>query len=187
MKEIVFAGFGGQGVLTAGLLMSQMAIYKGYHATWSPQYGSAMRGGTANCTVKFCEDRIYNPSLEEPDIVLAMNTPAFKQFIPLVKPGGTIVINSNMVPASLNTRDDIKIIEVPCMAMAEELEHAKGANIIMVGVIVKETGYFTEEESLDGMNDMFRKKGKDKFEQLNTRALKAGFNYSMNGAGTLSV
>lgn len=177
MKEIVFAGFGGQGVLTAGLLMSQMAIFKGYHATWSPQYGSAMRGGTANCTVKFGEGYIYNPSIDEPDIVLAMNIPAFKQFIPLVKSGGTIVINSDMVDASLNTRDDIKIIEVPCMTMAQELNHPKGANIIMAGVIGKETGYFTEEEAVNGMNDMFSKKGKNKFEEANTEALKLGWNF----------
>jgi len=172
MKEIVFAGFGGQGVLTAGLLMSQMAIFKGYHATWSPQYGSAMRGGTANCTVKFGED-----SIDEPDIVLAMNIPAFKQFIPVVKSGGTIVVNSDMVDTSLNTRDDIKIIEVPCMTIANELNHPKGANIVMAGVIVKESGYFTEEEALEGMNDMFRKKGKEKFEALNSAALKAGYSF----------
>ncbi len=177
MKEIVFAGFGGQGVLTAGLLISQMAIYKGYHATWSPQYGSAMRGGTANCTVKFGEGYIYHISIDEPDIVLAMNIPAFKQFIPVVKSGGTIIVNSDMIDASLNTRDDIKIIEVPCMTMAEEINHPKGANIVMAGVIVKETGYFTEEEALDGMNDMFRKKGKEKFEALNSAALKAGYNF----------
>lgn len=177
MKEIVFAGFGGQGVLTAGLLMSQMAIFKGYHATWSPQYGSAMRGGTANCTVKFGKDYIYNPSLGEPDIVLAMNIPAFKQFIPLVKSGGTIVVNSDMVDPSLNTREDINVIAVPCMTMADELGHSKGANIIMAGVIVRESGYFTEDEALEGMNDMFRKKGKEKFEELNTKALKAGFSF----------
>ena len=177
MKEIVFSGLGGQGVLTAGLLMSQMALFKGYQATWMPQYGSAMRGGTANCTVKFGEGRIYNPSLDQPDIVLAMNVSAFKQFIPLVKPGGTIVINSDMVDASLNTRDDIKIIEVPCMTMAQEIGHAKGANIIMAGVIVKESEYFSEEEAINGMNDMFRKKGKEKFEESNTKALKLGYSF----------
>lgn len=177
MKEIVLAGFGGQGVLTAGLLISQMALFKGYQATWMPQYGSAMRGGTANCTVKFGEGRIYNPSLEEPDIVLAMNVPAFKQFIPLVKSGGTIVINSDMIDGALNTRDDIKVIEVPCMTMAQEIDHPKGANIIMAGVIVRESGDFTEEESLNGMNDMFRKKGKEKFEEANTKALKLGYSF----------
>ncbi|MFA5576169.1 MAG: 2-oxoacid:acceptor oxidoreductase family protein [Tissierellaceae bacterium] len=178
MKEIVFAGYGGQGVLTAGLLISQMSIFKGYHATWSPQYGSAMRGGTANCTVKFGQDYIYNPYMEEPDIVLAMNIPAFKQFIPLVKSGGTIVVNSDMVDVSINTRDDIKIIEVPCMTMAADINHQKGANIIMAGIIVRESGYFTETEAIDGMNDMFRKKGKEKFEELNTRALKLGYEFN---------
>ncbi|NLK44455.1 MAG: keto:oxoacid ferredoxin oxidoreductase [Tissierellia bacterium] len=98
-------------------------------------------------------------------------------FIPLVKSGGTIVVNTDIVDPSLNTRDDINIIEVPCMTIVEELNHPKGANIVMAGVIVKETGYFTEEEALNGMNDMFRKKGKEQFEELNTKALKAGFSF----------
>ncbi len=178
MKEIVFAGLGGQGVLTAGLLMSQMALFKGYKATWSPQYGSAMRGGTANCTVKFGEGKIYNPSLDQPDIVLAMNETAYKQFLPMVKSGGTIVANSDMVNSLPSDREDINIISVPCMSMAQELGHSQGANIIMAGVVVRETGYFTQEEALSGMNDMFRKKGKEKFEEANTKALKLGYSFS---------
>lgn len=177
MKEIVFAGFGGQGVLTAGMLVAEMAIFKGLNATWSPQYGSAMRGGTADCTVKFGEEYVYNPSQEQPDILLAMNVEAFNKFLPMVKPGGTIVVNSDMVDGSTNTRDDIKIIEVPCITMAKEIDHSLGANIIMAGVIVKETSDFTEEEALNGMNDMFRKKGKEKFEKMNTEALKLGYNF----------
>ncbi len=177
MKEIVFAGYGGQGVLTAGLLISQMALFKGYYATWIPSYGSAMRGGTANCTVKFSEDYVYNPSQEEPDILLAMNTPSFNKFLQLVKPGGTVVINTDMIDPAINTRDDIKVIQVPCITLAKKLNHQLGANIIMAGVIVKETGAFTEEESLNGMNDMFRKKGKEKYEALNSAVLKAGYNF----------
>ena len=73
MKEILLGGLGGQGVLTAGTMLAEMAIYKGYSATWSPEYGSAMRGGTASCVVKFGEGRIYSPEKEAPDILLAMN------------------------------------------------------------------------------------------------------------------
>ena len=83
MKEIVFAGSGGQGVLTAGLIISDIAAKEGLNVTWVPSYGSAMRGGTANCTVKYCENTIYNPSQEEPDVLLAMNNPSFKKFLPL--------------------------------------------------------------------------------------------------------
>ena len=176
MKEIIFAGAGGQGVLTSGLLISQIAVYKGHHATWIPQYGSAMRGGTANCTVKFGEEYIYNPSQEEPDILLAMNTPSFNKFLPLVKSGGTIIVNTDLVEVE-NSRDDINIVEVPCMTIAKKLNHVKGANIIMAGIIAKITGDFTEQEGIDGMNDMFKKKGKEKYQELNTKAFEAGFNF----------
>ncbi len=177
MKEIVFAGYGGQGVLTVGLLISQMAVFKGYHATWIPQYGSAMRGGTANCTIKFGKEYIYNPSQEEPDILLAMNKPSLVKFLPLVKSGGIVVINSDIVDSKLNNRDDIKLVEVPCITMANEINHLLGANIIMTGAIVKLSGDFTEQEAIDGMNDMFRKKGKDKYEEINVKALKIGYEY----------
>lgn len=177
MKEIIFAGAGGQGVLTSGLLISQIAVFKGYHATWIPQYGSAMRGGTANCTVKFGEEFIYNPSQEEPDMLLAMNTASFKKFLPAVKPGGTVIVNSDMVEIEENLRQDVNIVKVPCMAIAKKMNHEKGANIVMAGVIVKLSGDFTEDEGISGMNDMFKKKGKEKYEAINTQAFKAGFDF----------
>ncbi|MFA9422513.1 MAG: 2-oxoacid:acceptor oxidoreductase family protein [Sedimentibacter sp.] len=176
MKEIIFAGAGGQGVLTSGLLISQIAVFKGYHATWIPQYGSAMRGGTANCTVKFGEEYIYNPSQEEPDILLAMNTASYKKFLSIVKPGGTIVVNSDLVVME-SKRSDVNIVEVPCITIAKKMNHAKGANIVMAGVIVKISGDFTKDEAIRGMNDMFKKKGKEKYEELNTNAFEAGFNF----------
>ncbi len=178
MKEIVFAGFGGQGVLTSGLVISQIAVHKGLNATWIPSYGSAMRGGTANCTVKYGEDKIYNPSQEEPDILLAMNNPSFHKFVNLVVPGGTVIVNSNMVTCDESIRDDINIIKVPCSTMAKEINHPKGANIIMAGVIVKLTEDFTEDESIKGMNEMFRKKGKEKFQEINEKAFKMGYEFA---------
>jgi 2-oxoglutarate ferredoxin oxidoreductase subunit gamma len=179
MKEIVFAGFGGQGVLTAGLIMSQIAVHKGLQATWIPSYGSAMRGGTANCTVKYGKEQIYNPSQEEPDILLAMNIPSFQAFIKSVTPGGTVIVNSDMVTCDVNVRDDVKVIQVPCGTMAKEINHAKGANIIMAGLIVRVSEEFSEEEGLNGMNDMFRKKGKSKFEEMNTKAFNLGYNFKI--------
>lgn len=177
MKEIVFAGFGGQGVLTSGLVISQIAVHKGLNATWIPSYGSAMRGGTANCTVKYGEDKIYNPSQEEPDILLAMNNPSFHKFVNLVVPGGTVIMNSDMVTCDEGIRDDITIIKVPCSTMSKEINHPKGANIIMAGVIVKLTEDFTEDESIKGMNEMFRKKGKEKFQEINEKAFKMGYEF----------
>lgn len=176
MKEILFAGAGGQGVLTAGDIVADIAVTKGLKATWAPEYGSAMRGGDANCTVKFGEDEVTNPTRENPDILLAMNESSFDKFIATVKPGGVVIVNSDMIDSSKNTRDDIRIIDVPCMTLAGEIKHPMGANIIMTAVIIKETGDFTEEEGLDGMNGMFNRAGKEKFQEANTKAFKVGYN-----------
>ena len=112
MRELVFAGFGGQGVLTAGLIISQIALYKGVNATWMPAYGAAQRGGTANCTVHYGKEKITNPGQQKPDLVLAMNTPSFKKFVGMVRPGGTILVNADMMTENTNVRDDINVVSV---------------------------------------------------------------------------
>ncbi len=176
MKEIVFAGFGGQGVLTSGLIVSDIAVENGDNVTWSPSYGSAMRGGTANCTVKYGKETIYNPSQEEPNLLLAMNQPSFDMFLPIVAKDGIIVV-SEVVDASACKRDDVKIITVPCHAMTAEVGNARGANIVMTGAIVKILGDHTMEQGKEAMVRMFSKKGKSKFQELNDRAFEAGYNY----------
>lgn len=175
MREILFAGFGGQGVLTCGLIMAEMAVFNGHTATWSPSYGSAMRGGSANCTVKYSKDMVYNPSLEEPDLLLAMNEPALAMHGDVVKKGGIILMNSDLVTGEGFNRDDVTVYRVPCSSLARQIGLPKGANIIMTSAIVKLLGDFSYEDGVRGMNDMFRKKGKEKFEQDNTAAFAAGY------------
>lgn len=177
MRELVFSGFGGQGVLTAGLVVSQIALYKGYNTTWMPAYGAAMRGGTANCTVKYGEEEIANPGQQAPDLLLAMNTPAYLKFKDIVKPGGIVLVNSDMLTTDEPVKDGIKIVKVPCNQLADKVKNPKGANIVMIGAIVKLLGDITKEQGIDGMNDMFRKKGKSKFEKLNVEAFNEGYEY----------
>lgn len=176
MREIVYAGFGGQGVLTSGLVMSQVAVFKGQNATWVPSYGSAMRGGTANCTVKYGKDTIYNPAQEEPDFLLAMNGPSFEAFHSIVKPGGIILVNTDMVTGNLNVRDDVTVCGLACNTLAHEIGQPRGANIIAAAAIIKLAGDFSMEDGIQGMNDMFRKKGKQKFEAANMKAFECGYN-----------
>ena len=180
MREILFAGFGGQGVLTAGLIISQIALYSDNNATWMPSYGAAMRGGTANCTVHYGEGMVYNPGREKPDLLLAMNTPSYKKFAGLVKKGGIILYNADMMNEELMEIEGVRQIGVPCNAIADSLKNSKGANIVMIGCIVRLLGDFSYEKGLEGMNDMFRKKGKSKFEAKNTEAFKAGYDYAGN-------
>ena len=174
MREIVFAGSGGQGVLTCGLIVSDIAASKGMKVTWVPSYGSAMRGGTANCTVKYGPEQIYNPSQEAPDLLLAMNDPSLNKFLPIVAPGGTVVI-SDTVEIPADVRQDVTIVRVPCFDLATQLNNPRGANIIMTGAITKLMGDFSAEEAIAAMNRMFEKKGKAKFAESNSKAFAAGF------------
>lgn len=175
MREILFGGFGGQGILTAGLVVSQIALYSGNNATWMPSYGAAMRGGTANCTVHYGEGTIYNPCQQKPDLLLAMNQPSFDKFAPIVRPGGIILYNSDIVTDVSAAQGNVKLQPVACNSIADRLENPKGANIVMIGAIVKVLGDFEYEMGLAGMNDMFRKKGKAKFETKNSEAFQAGY------------
>ena len=175
MREVLFAGFGGQGVLTAGLILSQIALYSGSNATWMPSYGAAMRGGTANCTVHYGEGPIYNPGQQRPDLLLAMNTPSFLKFRDMVRPGGILLYNRDMMTQEAAARADIRLVPVACNQIADRLKTPRGANIVMIGAIVKLLGDFRYETGLMGMNDMFRKKGKERFEAQNTAAFQAGY------------
>lgn len=174
MREVLFAGFGGQGVLTAGLILSQIALYSGKSATWMPSYGAAMRGGTANCTVHYGEGPVYNPGQQKPDLLLAMNTPAFKKFAGIVRSGGIILYNSDLV-TDLDAPEGVRLVPVACNRIADQLKNPKGANIVMMGAIVKLLGDFDYETGISGMNDMFRKKGKSRFEAKNTEAFRTGY------------
>ncbi len=175
LKEVVFAGFGGQGVLTAGLVLSQVALFSGKKATWMPEYGAAMRGGTANCTVKYSSGRIYSPGQEAPDAIMALNIPSFNRFIKILKPGGIMLIDSDIVTCDTNVRDDVKVVGVPATTIVNELNNPRGLNIVMLGALIKLMGDYSEQEAIDGMNDMFSKKGKNTFEAANTEAFKRGY------------
>jgi len=98
-------------------------------------------------------------------------------FIKTAAPGAIVVVDSDMVTCDTAVRDDVKVLSVPSLALAKEIGHKQGANIVMAGAILKATGDFTEEEGIKGMNDMFKKKGKEKYEEINTKAFKLGFNY----------
>ena len=175
MKEIVFAGSGGQGVLNCGLIESDIAASKGMKVTWVPSYGSAMRGGTANCTVKYGPEQIYNPSQEAPDLLLAMNEPSLHMFLPIVAPGGTVLVGDTVTIPD-DARQDVTYVHVNCTEIATSLGNPKGANVVMTGAIVKLMGDFSKEAAIAAMNHMFEKKGKAKFSESNAKAFDAGYN-----------
>ena len=97
LKQFVFAGFGGQGILTAGMILAHIGSLYGKEVIWMPSYGSEMRGGTANCSVKISDEAIASPFIKKIDYLIAMNKPSLDKFLPQVQQGGTIIVDSSIV------------------------------------------------------------------------------------------
>lgn len=134
-KEILIAGFGGQGVLFAGQVLAYAAMDTGYEVTWIPSYGPEMRGGTANCTVIIADEEIGSPLVKNPPAVIALNLPSFDKYEPLVQAGGVIVVNESMVDRKAE-RDDITVIYVPGNEMAEACGDRRLLNMVMAGALL---------------------------------------------------
>lgn len=133
--EVIFSGFGGQGVLFAGQLLSYAAMDNGLNVTWIPSYGPEMRGGTANCTVVISDEEIGSPFVRNPQAAVVMNLPSLTKYEPLLKPGGILVINSSLVE-QLPTRTDIKVLLVPGNEIAEKIGDRRLTNMVLVGALL---------------------------------------------------
>lgn len=134
-KEIIIAGFGGQGVLFGGQVLAYAAMDTGREVTWIPSYGPEMRGGTANCTVIIADDEIGSPLVKNPPLAITLNLPSFDKYEELLAPGGTLVVNQSMVDRGAK-RDDIHVIFVPCNEIAEEIGDKKLLNMVAVGALL---------------------------------------------------
>lgn len=160
MPNIICAGFGGQGVLTAGLIVAKTGMNNGKNVTWIPSYGSEMRGGTANCNVKISDGKISSPFVKKVDILVAMNVPSIAKFEPMMNEGGLIVYNSSLVK-DWNFRSDLKIVSVDATDIANELGNLKGANIVMLGALAATGELFDNKVMGEGIEEFFVSKGKN--------------------------
>ena len=149
MKDLnmVFAGFGGQGVLFAGKVVAYAGLIEGRELSWLPSYGPEMRGGTANCSICLSDEPIGSPLVTNPNVLVAMNRPSLDKFIGDVEPGGVVLLDSSLIDIKVE-RDDVSVHYVPASKLAEENGLKGLANIILVGKLFKEVG-FCSAETLD--------------------------------------
>ncbi|MGE5549199.1 MAG: 2-oxoacid:acceptor oxidoreductase family protein [Bacteroidota bacterium] len=139
MHEIIFAGFGGQGVLLMGQLVAYAAMSEGKEVSWFPSYGAEMRGGTANCAVVVSETTVGSPVVSEPTAIVVMNRPSLERFLPMLRPGGMLVYNSSLIEVEPG-RADINIVAVPANEIANQLGSNRVANMVALGALLKGTG-----------------------------------------------
>ena len=179
--KTVFAGFGGQGVLSMGYVLAYAAMIEDLKVTYLPSYGAEVRGGTANCTVAISDEEIASPIASSPDNVVVMNNPSLEKYQHQILTGGVMFINSNLVEQR-PVRGDITIHEIPSNDLAHELGSDQSANMVMLGGFIEKTGLVPLESIQGAIEDVFREKKKAK--EMNLKALLVGFNYMKNNGGT---
>lgn len=132
---VIFAGFGGQGILFAGHVLAEAALLEGHHVTWMPSYGPEMRGGTASCTVVVSDHPIGSPILDRAEAVVALNPPSMARFEPIVASEGLMVINTSLIEADPSRRD-IEVLAMPCTGMAGKIGDVRLVSIVALGGLI---------------------------------------------------
>ncbi len=171
-RNILLAGFGGQGILFAGKVMAYAGLIEEKEISWLPSYGPEMRGGTANCSVCISDDPIGSPLVLTPDILVAMNLPSYDKFIDAAAPGATVIVDSTLVDKQ-SERTDISAFYIPATKLANDNGLKGLANIIIIGKLLKETGF----ASVDSVEAAIRKcvpARKAEMVEFNLKALRIG-------------
>ena len=149
--EIVIAGFGGQGLLFAGKVLAYAALLEQRELSWLPSYGPEMRGGTANCNVIISDSPVGSPIVQNPNVLMVMNTPSLDKYEKSVAPGGKIFVDSTLISRKVE-REDVEVFYIPATKMASDMGMPTLANMILLGAIVKATGCITDAGMLAGLN-----------------------------------
>ncbi|MCD6430027.1 MAG: 2-oxoacid:acceptor oxidoreductase family protein [Deltaproteobacteria bacterium] len=157
LVKTLCAGAGGQGVMTLANIMGNAAMIQGFHATYLPAYGAAMRGGTANCTLTIADEEIASPVASAPDIVVALNQPSAVAFINRLVPGGKMIYDSS-VAEEIPERLDVDVFSIPASDMAIELGSVRSANMVMLGAFAKLAGVPSHEAIFASLEYLMGKK-----------------------------
>ena len=170
-NEVMFAGFGGQGIMLMGKILAHTAMDQGLEVAWIPSYGPEMRGGTAYCTVVVNDRPIGSPIIRNPRHLVAMNRPSLEKFAPMVKPGGVILINSSLIDIDAG-RTDVDALNVPVNEIAVEIGAAKAANIVALSAFVSRSLMVDFKLMREAVKNEFA--GKAKLIPLNMKAVDRG-------------
>jgi 2-oxoglutarate ferredoxin oxidoreductase subunit gamma len=152
-EEIIIAGFGGQGVLSMGMVLCYAGMIENKEVSWMPSYGPEMRGGTANCITIISDSKISSPIIAKFDTVLALNQPSVDKFEQAVKPGGTLIYDSTNV-INPPTREDIEIFGIEATKEAAEMKNTKVLNMIMLGAFLKKKPIIELPNIMEGLKQV---------------------------------
>lgn len=177
-QSFVFSGSGGQGIMSAGIMLAHAAIDEAKHATYLPEYGPEQRGGSAKCTVIISDGEIISPLTKKCDNLICMNEQSYRKFAGDLKEGGLLVLNSSRVKDE-EIRADVRVLSVPVDDIALELGNVRVANIVLIGALMGATDIVSKEVLVRSLEEKFKSK-KPEILELNMKALEKGIELGKN-------
>jgi 2-oxoglutarate ferredoxin oxidoreductase subunit gamma len=178
--DVIIAGFGGQGVLLLGNLLTYGAMEEGRHVTYMPVYGVEMRGGTANCTVVISDQEIGSPVIHHPVTAVIMNKPSLVRFGPMVQPGGLLFVNSSLIDTKVEEYPETEMILVPTIELASKVGDQRLANMTMLGALIEKTKVLSQDSVVKAFKKALDKRY-HKMIPINTSALEEGARFIREG------
>ncbi|PID59497.1 MAG: 2-oxoacid:ferredoxin oxidoreductase subunit gamma [Ignavibacteriae bacterium] len=175
-QEIIIAGFGGQGVLSMGMILCYSGMIENKEVSWMPSYGPEMRGGTANCMAIISDTKISSPIISKFDTVIALNQPSLDKFESAVKPNGLLIYESNNI-INPPTRTDIEIISIDATKEAAKMKNTKIMNMIMLGAYLQQRPIIEIPNILEGLKQVLPERYHHLI-PLNEQALRRGMEMS---------
>ncbi|MBP9988565.1 MAG: 2-oxoacid:acceptor oxidoreductase family protein [Ruminococcus sp.] len=174
--NMLYAGFGGQGILFAGKFVAYKGLIEGKQVSWLPSYGPEMRGGTANCSVIISEAPIGSPIVSKPDVLVAMNLPSLEKYENEVVSGGKIFVDSTLINKKVE-RDDVDVYYIPATQLANDNGTPTLANMIITGKVLKEIEWFSMDNVEDALKKVVSARHQDML-QINVGAVEIGYNFA---------
>jgi 2-oxoisovalerate ferredoxin oxidoreductase beta subunit len=168
--RIRVAGFGGQGVLLLGQVLAEAGMDSGLEVSWLPSYGPEMRSGTSNCHVRLSTSPIDSPLVSKPNVLMALNEPSLRKFLPTVTAGGWVLYNGPELPQDCR-RKDVRFLVRPFAELADKLGEARAGNIVMLGALLQLTGLLREDGVLATLERLVKS---ERWLEIDRRALLRG-------------
>lgn len=173
--NLLFAGFGGQGILFAGKFLAYKGLIENKQVSWLPSYGPEMRGGTANCSVIISDDPIGSPIVSKPDVLVAMNIPSLEKYENDVVSGGKIFVDSTLINKKVE-RTDVDVYYIPATKIANDNGTPTLANMIITGKVLKEVDWFSMDNTDAALKKVVSARHLDLLD-VNLSAVKAGYDF----------
>jgi 2-oxoglutarate ferredoxin oxidoreductase subunit gamma len=169
--RLVFSGSGGQGVITAAIILAEAAVmYDGKNATQSQSYGAAARGGGTRSDIIISDQEINFPEVRQPNVLVCLTQDAYNTYSSIVRPGGLLLTDSKFVKTTKKV--DAKQVELPIyQEVMAKIGKPVVFNICVLGALVGITEVIRPKSVMAAVADRVPRD----FLELNNQALDLGF------------